>query len=125
MTALSTEARTTLAAALQATGYKIYSVAPAVPVSPSVTIVPDSPWITPRRIGSNLNYEVRFRLLVTINPRKNDRAQVDAETAVDAVLAALPSGFTVSGVGSPTLLDTGAQGTVYSTEIYCSAQMKE
>ena len=125
MTALSTEARTTLAAALAGTGLKVYAVAPAVPTTPSVTIVPDSPWITPRRIGSNLNYEVRFRLLVTINPRKNDTAQLNAENAVDAVLAAIPNGYTVSSVGSPTLLDTGAQGTVYSTEVYVSAQMKE
>jgi hypothetical protein len=125
MTALSTESRTTLAAALTGHGYKIYSTAPAIPITPSIVIVPDSPWITPERIGSNLNYRVRWKLLVVISPRKNDAASIDTENAVDVILGLIPAGFTVDQVGPPALTDLGAQGTVITTEINVQAHMKE
>jgi hypothetical protein len=125
MTALSTESRTTLAAALTSHGYKIYSTAPAIPITPSIVIVPDAPWITPERIGSNLNYRVRWKLLVVISPRKNDAASIDTENAVDVILGLIPAGFTVDQVGPPALTDLGAQGTVITTEINVQAHMKE
>lgn len=125
MTALSTESRTTLAAALTGHGYKVYSTAPAVPVTPSIVIVPDSPWITPERIGSVLNYRVRWKVLVVISPRKNEAASTDTETAVDTILGLIPAGFVVDQVGPPSLADIGAQGTVVTTEINVQAHMKE
>ncbi len=123
--ALSTESRTTLAAALTGHGYKVYATAPAIPVAPSIVIVPDSPWITPERIGSTLNYRVRWRLLVVISPRKNDAASLDTETAVDVILGLIPKGYNVDQVGAPALTDLGAQGTVITTEINVQAHMKE
>ena len=125
MTALSTESRTTLAAALTGHGYKIYSTAPAIPITPSIVIVPDAPWVTPERIGSNLNYRVRWKLLIVISPRKNDAASIDTENAVDVILGLIPAGFTVDQVGPPALTDLGAQGTVITTEINVQAHMKE
>jgi hypothetical protein len=125
VTALTTEARTTLATALAGTGYRVFSTAPAVPTTPSLVIIPDSPWINPERLGSVLNYVCRWKILVVISPRKNDAAAADTETAVDAVLALMPAGFNVTQVGPPQLTDIGAQGTVVTTEIYVSAHMKE
>jgi hypothetical protein len=125
MTALSTESRNTLAAALTGQGYRVYSTAPAVPVTPSIVIVPDAPWITPERVGSVLNYRVRWKVLVVISPRKNEAAALDTETAVDTILALIPAGFIVDQVGPPSLADIGAQGTVITTEINVQAHMKE
>ena len=124
MTALTTEARTDLIAAVDNLGYRVYDVAPAVPAPPCIVVIPDQPWINVDRIGSNLSYECRWRLLVVVSPRKNSAAQVDAEDAVDAVLGALSSPFLVTTVGSPQLTDTGAQGTVITTEISVSVRMK-
>lgn len=125
MTALTTESRTDIVQAVTGLGLKVYASAPPVPSPPCIVVIPDAPWIRPGRIGSNLNYEVRWRLLVVISPRKNDAAQLDTENAVDAVLDALPPSYLVSAVGQPQLTDTGAQGTVITTEINVSAQMKE
>lgn len=125
MTALTTESRQLLATAFAGAGYRIYDTAPPVPAPPCITFVPDSPWITPGRVGSNLNYLVRWRILVVIKPRKNSAEQLDAENAVDTLLALIPSGFEVVQVGPPQLTDTGAQGTVITTEIAVQAQMKE
>ena len=54
MTALTTESRGLLVTALTGHGFKVYGTAPAIPVTPSVVIVPDAPWITPERIGGRL-----------------------------------------------------------------------
>lgn len=125
MTALTTESRAALVSAFTGHGLKVYTSTPPVPVPPCVVIVPDSPWIQPERIGSNLNYKVRWRILVVISPRKNDAAQLNVEEAIDLLLPLVPNGFSWDLVNPPQLNDVGAQGTVYTTEINVSAHMKE
>ena len=83
--ALTTESRELLITALAGNGYRIYDTVPAVPATPSVVIVPDSPWIRPNRIGSTLNYEVRWRVLVNVNPRNNESATKTTEDALDTL----------------------------------------
>lgn len=125
MTALTTEARTALVSAFEGQGYRVYDTVPSTPAPPCVVIFPDTPWIRPNRVGSALNYEVRWRVMVVIKARQNAAEQLDAENAVDLFLGLIPSGFAVEQVGPPQLTDTGAQGTVVTTEIAVSAQMKE
>jgi hypothetical protein len=122
---LATESRETLIAALTDNGYKVYDTVPATPITPSVVCVPDSPWIRPNRLGSNLNYEVRWRILININARINDSATKATEDAIDALLVVLPDTVLVEVINAPQLLSLGAQGTVMSTEINVSMQMKE
>lgn len=123
--ALTTEAREALVTAFSGQGLKVYTTVPAVPIAPSVVITPDSPWIVPERIGSNLNYRVRWRVLVVISPRNNEAATLDIENAIDTLIPLIPSGFSWDLVNPPQLNDVGAQGTVYTTEINVSAHMKE
>ena len=123
--ALTTESRELLITALAGNGYRIYDTVPAVPATPSVVIVPDSPWIRPNRIGSTLNYEVRWRVLVNVNPRNNESATKTTEDALDTLLVEIPSTFVVDVVNAPQLLSLGGQGTVMSTEINVSIRMKE
>ena len=123
--ALTTEARELLITAFTGLGYRIYDTVPATPITPSVVIIPDSPWIVPSRLGSNLNYRCRWRVLVTINARVNDTATTQTETAIDILLAAVPNNFSVESVSAPQLLSLGSQGTVISTEINLQIEMKE
>ena len=123
--ALTTESRELLITALTGNGYKIYDTVPNVPITPSVVIVRDSPWIRPNRIGSHMNYEVRWRILVNVNPRVNESATKTTEDAIDVLLAEIPTVFVVELVNAPQLLSLGAQGTVMSTEINVNIQMKE
>ncbi len=125
MTALTTESRTALVTAFSGQGLKVYTTVPAVPSPPCIVIAPDSPWVVPERIGSNLNYRVRWRVLVVISPRNNEAATLDIENALDALLPLVPAGFSWDLVNPPQLNDVGAQGTVYTTEISVSAHMKE
>jgi len=123
--ALSTEARTALIVALDGNGYRVYDTMPAVPKPPAIVIIPDSPWIVPERLGSALNYRVRWRVTVVISPRSNEAATTDIEDAVDVVLANIPASMNIEQVNAPQLQDTGAQGTVLTTEINVSAHWKE
>lgn len=125
MTALSTEAREELVLAFTGLGYKVYNTVPAVPKPPCIVIIPDAPWIQPTRLGSNLNYLVRWKVMVVISPRNNEAATVDIEDAVDTVLSLIPSTMNVEQVNPPQLNDVGAQGTVLTTEINVSAHWKE
>jgi hypothetical protein len=122
MTALSTEARNTLTTALTGLGYKVYAIAPAVPVTPSIVISPDSPWLVPERLGA-LAYRVRLKVFVVVSPRNNAAAQLDAEEAVETVLVNMPNGYAVENIGAPELLDVGAQGTVLTVTINVSVSM--
>jgi hypothetical protein len=124
VTALSTEAREELVAAFTGNGLKVYTTVPAVPKPPCIVVIPDSPWIQPTRLGSNLNYRVRWKVLVVISPRNNEAATLDVEEAVDLVLGLIPSGYVAELVSPPQLADTGAQGTVYTTEISVTVQMQ-
>jgi hypothetical protein len=124
MTALSTESREELVTAFTGQGLKVYNTVPAVPKPPCIVVIPDSPWIQPTRLGSNLNYRVRWKVLVVISPRNNEAATLDIEDAVDLILGLIPSGYVAELVSPPQLADTGAQGTVYTTEISVTVQMQ-
>ena len=125
MTALSTQSREALVQAFEGHGIRVYETVPAVPKPPAIVITPDAPWIIPDRVGSFLNYRVRWRVLVVISPRNNEAATLDVEDAVDTLLGLVPSGFTVDQVNNPQLNDVGAQGTVLTTEIQISTHWKE
>jgi hypothetical protein len=124
VTALTTEAREELVTAFTGQGLKVYTTVPAVPKPPCIVVIPDSPWIQPTRLGSNLNYRVRWKVLVVISPRNNEAATLDIEDAVDLVLGLIPSGYVAELVSPPQLADTGAQGSVYTTEISVTVQMQ-
>lgn len=125
MTALSTEARELLITAFTNNGYRVYDTVPNIPAPPAIVIVPDSPWIVPGRIGSTLNYEARWRILIVIKKRQNAAETLDTENAIDTILSLVPNSFQVTGVNAPQLNDIGAQGTVITTEINVTIHMKE
>lgn len=125
MTALSTEARELLITAFTSSGYRVYDTVPNIPTPPAIVIIPDSPWITPGRLGSNLNYECRWKILIVIKKRQNAAETLDSENAVDTLLGLIPSSFQVTGVNAPQLNDLGSQGIAVTTEINVTIQMKE
>ncbi len=62
--------------------------------------------------------------MININARVNESATKSTEDAVDALLVVLPDTVLVDVINAPQLLSLGAQGTVLSTEINVSMQMK-
>ena len=106
-------------------GMRVYDTVPTIPTPPAIVIIPGSPWLLPGRIGSNLNYEARWKILIVIKKRQNAAETIETENAVDTVLDLIPNAFQVVAVNAPQLNDIGSQGTVITTEIDVSIQMKE
>ena len=125
MTALTTEARELLITAFTSSGYRVYDTVPTIPTPPAIVVIPDSPWILPGRLGSNLNYECRWKILIVIKKRQNAAETLDSENAVDTLLGLIPETFQVTGVNAPQLNDLGSQGIAVTTEINVTIQMKE
>ena len=125
MTALTTEARELLITAFTSSGYRVYDTVPNIPTPPAIVVIPDSPWILPGRLGSNLNYECRWKILIVIKKRQNAAETLDSENAVDTLLGLIPETFQVTGVNAPQLNDLGSQGIAVTTEINVTIQMKE
>lgn len=103
----------------------MYDTVPNIPTPPAIVIIPDSPWILPGRLGSNLNYECRWKILIVIKKRQNAAETLDSENAVDTLLGLIPETFQVTGVNAPQLNDLGSQGIAVTTEINVTIQMKE
>lgn len=122
-TPITTESREDLAQAFTGLGYKVYAYSPPTPTPPCVVILPDTPWITPDRIGSNLNINVNWRALIVTTAKANETQQNQVEEAVETLLAAVPSGYVVTQVGPPQLTDVGAQGVVTTTEVTLSVRL--
>jgi hypothetical protein len=118
-----TESRGDLSTAFAGLGLNVYDYSPPVPQPPCVVILPDSPWIRPDRVGSNLNIEVRWRVLLVVNSKANNAQPNQIEEALEDLLAAVPAGYIVTLVGSPQLTDVGAQGTVTTTELNLSVRL--
>jgi hypothetical protein len=125
MTALTTEARELLITAFTSSGYRVYDTVPNIPTPPAIVVIPDSPWILPGRLGSNLNYECRWKILIVIKKRQNAAETLDSENAVDTLLGLIPDTFQVTAVNAPQLNDLGSQGIAVTTEINVTIQMKE
>ena len=125
MTALSTESRELLITAFTNSGYRVYDTVPNIPTPPAIVVRPDSPWLLPGRIGSNLNYEARWIITIVVKKRQNAAETLDTENAVDTVLGLIPKTFSVRAVNAPQMTDLGSQGMAITTEIEVSIQMKE
>jgi len=123
VSALSTQARAEVADALKTiSGVTVYPSAPAVPIPPCVTLVPDTPWMTPAMIGGRLRLELRLRCLVVTR----DNNDLDRhEQLVEDVLVALPEGSVITTVSPPSSTDVGAQGSVLVSEVMFSLNIRE
>lgn len=120
MTAI-TDAREELEDALAGLSCKVYPTPPPVPTTPSVSIACGSPWMTPARLGGGVNVKVTWKVMIVV---RDDANHVPAlEALVEAVLNALPDGFTLDSVGPPSSLDIGAQGSVMAADVLVSAQI--
>ena len=125
MTALTTEARGLLTSAFAGLGFKVYTSIPATVIPNSVVILPDSPWVRMDRIGTRLNYECSWRVILIVDPRNNEQAQLSTEDNLELILSNVPTGFQVTFVGAPQITDLGGQGSCLATELTISARMKE
>jgi hypothetical protein len=116
-----TDAREDLVNALDtALSVKVHGTPPPAPVPPCAVVSCGDPWMAPTRLGA-LQVKVTWRILAVV---RDDAAHVPAlESLIEAIIGALPAGYTVETVGPPSSLDTGAQGTVMAAGVTVTAQL--
>ena len=115
--ALSTDARQELALLLRDAGLPAFAQMPQTVTLPAVVLVPDSPYLTPTRVGPQLAYQMGLRILVLGQAADNAAGLALIEQLLDDTLSALPGSVLVTRIDPPTLDTLGAQGSAYGSEI--------
>jgi hypothetical protein len=121
----STDARHELSVLLRANGIDAYPYPPETLSLPCVVVYPSDPYLEPNRLGHDtLRAAGFFTLAVAVQALDNEAGLSACEALIEDTLMALPSGVQVTRVSRPGLDDTGAQGSVYVSEITITAQLE-
>jgi hypothetical protein len=101
--------RTPLKNALSTIAANVYNGIPEVMTSPSIVLVPGSPYLESTLINGATT-KVKINLLVTgvVGYSSNAAALTNLEDLMIDVLSTMPGGYVVGNVSSPTPLEVGA-----------------
>ena len=100
--------RTSLAAAVQAAGYKTHAQPLATVIPPAVIIVPDEPYLEANTLASGgLLWQANFELIVAVAYLDPQGSLRQLEDIVVKVASNLPRGTEFSTVTQPSIEDVG------------------
>ena len=81
----------------------VYTQVPETPIPPLAAILPDSPYLETKLIGSTIQVKVNFIISAAV-PNLNNAAALDnLEQLTISILSAMPSGYSVGDVQRPTV----------------------
>ena len=98
-----TDARTAIKTALEATGYIVYAYPAENMTTPCIVLVPGSPYIEIKSIGSS----PRLGVTLCVAANDNQAALVNLETMIETVLSNLPSGIGIGDFTQPKISQVG------------------
>ena len=100
--------RAVIESSLSGIAANVYDVAPEAPIPPFAAIVPDSPYMEVELIGRG-SVRVKLNLIISAGVAylSNSAALDNLEKLCISILAALPSGYELSTVGSPSIAQIG------------------
>ena len=101
--------RTPLQTALTSIAANVYNGIPETMTSPSIVLVPDSPYLESTLINGATT-KVKINLLVTgvVGYSSNAAALTNLENLMISIISTMPGGYTVGDVSTPTPLEVGA-----------------
>ena len=101
--------RTPLKTALSSISANVYNGIPEVMTSPSIVLVPGSPYLESTLINGTTT-KVRINLLVTgvVGYSSNAAALTNLEDLMIDIISTMPGGYVVGDVSTPTPLEVGA-----------------
>jgi hypothetical protein len=105
---IATNIRASLETALSGIAANVYDVAPEAPIPPFAAILPDSPYMEIELIGRG-SVRVKLNLIISVGVAylSNAAALDNFEKLTISILAALPSGYELSTVGNPSIVQIG------------------
>lgn len=107
--------RSELATALAPISATVYAFPPKALPTPSVSVVPGSPYITPVNLGTN-KFRAKFQVTAAVATMDNEAALDNLETLIFGIYSNLPTGWVVSETTQPNLIDLG-QSIVLTADV--------
>ena len=101
--------RTPLKTALSTIAANVYNGIPETMTSPSILLVPDSPYLESTLINGSTT-KMKINLLVTgvVGYSSNAAALTNLEDLMISIVSTMPNGYVVGDVSAPTPLEVGA-----------------
>jgi hypothetical protein len=101
--------RTPLQTALTSIAANVYNGIPETMTSPSIVLVPGSPYLESTLINGTTT-KMKINLLVTgvVGYSSNAAALTNLEDLMIAIVSTMPAGYVVGDVSTPTPLEVGA-----------------
>jgi hypothetical protein len=106
---IEVDIRTPLQTALTSIAANVYNGIPETMTSPSIVLVPGSPYLESTLINGTTT-KVRINLLVTgvVGYSSNAAALTNLEDLMISIISTMPAGYVVGDVSTPTPLEVGA-----------------
>jgi len=106
---IEVDIRTPLQTALLGIAANVYNGIPETMTSPSIVLVPGSPYLESTLINGTTT-KVRINLLVTgvVGYSSNAAALTNLEDLMIEIISTMPAGYVVGDVSTPTPLEVGA-----------------
>ena len=106
---IEADIRTPLKTALTSIAANVYNGIPETMTSPSIVLVPGSPYLESTLINGTTT-KVRINLLVTgvVGYSNNAAALTNLEDLMVSIISTMPGGYVVGDVSTPTPLEVGA-----------------
>jgi hypothetical protein len=106
---IEVDIRTPLQTALTSIAANVYNGIPETMTSPSIVLVPGSPYLESTLINGTTT-KMKVNLLVTgvVGYSSNAAALTNLEDLMIAIVSTMPAGYVVGDVSTPTPLEVGA-----------------
>jgi len=106
---IEVDIRTPLQTALTPIAANVYNGIPETTTSPSIVLVPGSPYLESTLINGTTT-KMKVNLLVTgvVGYSSNAAALTNLEDLMIAIVSTMPAGYVVGDVSTPTPLEVGA-----------------
>jgi hypothetical protein len=106
---IETDIRTPLQTALSTIAANVYNGIPEVMTSPSICLVPGSPYLESLLInGATTKVKINFNVTGVVGYSSNAAALDNLEQLMISIISTMPAGYTVGDVSSPQPLEVGA-----------------
>ena len=101
--------RTPLKTSLSTIAANVYNGIPETMTSPSIVLVPDSPYLESTLInGATTKVKINFLVTGVVGYTSNAAALTNLENLMISIISTMPGGYTVGDVSTPTPLEVGA-----------------
>ena len=105
---IEADIRTPLQTALSAISANVYNGIPEAMTSPSIVLVPGSPYLESTLInGSTTKVKINFLINGVVGYSSNAAALTNLEDLMISIISTMPAGYVVGDVSSPTPLEVG------------------